>query len=92
MKNKLDRICTKVVTARTSPGVPPGFAGRVMAHVRERAELALDGWFMRRVAVPIMASGGAAALGLGLGWAWLWQAGYTAELSLLISGHPLAGF
>lgn len=92
MKERLDRICAKVVSSRPVAAVPPGFAGRVMAHVRERAEQALDGWFLRRVAVPLMAGGGAASLGLGLAWVWLWQAGYTAELSLLVSGHPWAGF
>ena len=92
MKERMDRICARVVRAKPSRAVPPGFAGRVMAHVRERAEQALEGWFLRRVGMPLMAGGGAVSLGLGLTWAWLWQAGYMSELSLLITGNPLAGF
>ncbi len=92
MKERMDRICAKVVRARPEKAIPPGFAGRVMAHVRERAEQALEGWFLRRVGVPLMAGGGAASLGLGLAWAWLSGAGYVSELSLLITGNPMAGF
>lgn len=92
MNDRLDRICARVISGRQTVAVPPGFAGRVMAHVRERAEMALEGWFMRRVAVPLMAGGGAASIGFGLAWAVLWQAGYISELSLLVSGHPWAGF
>lgn len=92
MNARLDRICAKAVAARPVAAVPPGFAGRVMAHVRERATEALDGWFVRRVAMPIMAGGGAASLGLGLAWMWLVQAGYAAEASALLTGNALAGF
>lgn len=92
MNAKLDRICARTVGARPVATIPPGFAGRVMAHVRERAAEALDGWFLRRVAMPIMAGGGAASLGLGLAWMWLWQAGYMAEVSVLLSGNSWAGF
>jgi len=92
MKAKMDRICVRVVASRPQVAVPPGFTGRVMAHVRERAEEALEGWFVRRVAMPLMAGGGVVSLGFGLAWAWLWQAGYLSELSLLITGNPMAGF
>jgi hypothetical protein len=92
MKTNMDRICARVVAARPQVPVSAGFAGRVMAHVRERAEEALDGWFVRRVAMPLMAGGGVVSLGFGLAWLWLWQAGYLAELSLYISGNPMAGF
>ncbi|WP_243311445.1 hypothetical protein [Fundidesulfovibrio agrisoli] len=89
---KLERICAKVVAGRPTVDVPPGFAGRVMAHVRERAEAALEGWFVRRVAFPLMAGGGVASLGLGLAWMWLWQAGYMTELSIMLSGNVVGGF
>lgn len=92
MNARMDRVCSKVVGSRPVVQVPPGFAGRVMAHVRERAAEALEGWFVRRVALPIMAGGGAASLGLGLAWFWLWQAGYAAELSVILSGNTWAGF
>lgn len=92
MNERLDRICAKAVAARPAAAVPPGFAGRVMAHVREQAAQALEGWFLHRVAVPLMAGGGAISLGLGLAWIWLVQAGYLSELSLLLSGHPMVGF
>lgn len=92
MNGTMDRICAAVIAARTRDAVPPGFAGRVMAHVRERAEAALEGWFVRRVAMPLMAGGGAASLGFGLAWMWLWQASSLAELSVLLTGNPLAGF
>ena len=87
----MDRICARVVSARQTVPVPPGFAGRVMAHVRERAEASLESWFVRRVAVPLMAGGGVASLGFGLAWMWLVQAGYMTELSLMLSGHVGGG-
>lgn len=92
MNGKMDKICAAVIAARPRTSVPPGFAGRVMAHVRERAEAALEGWFLRRVAVPLMAGGGVASLGFGLAWIWLWQASALTELSVLLTGNPLAGF
>ncbi|GFK96014.1 hypothetical protein NNJEOMEG_03888 [Fundidesulfovibrio magnetotacticus] len=92
MNERMERVVGHVVRSRQTVDVPPGFAGRVMAHVRERAEAALDGWFVRRVALPFMAGGGAASAGLGLAWLWLWQAGYAGELTLLISGATWAGF
>ncbi len=92
MMSRMDRICVKVSAARPAVPVPPGFAGRVMAHLRERTETALDSWFINRVAMPLMAGGGAASLGLGLAWAMLWQAGYASELSLMLAGQPWAGF
>lgn len=92
MNGTMDRICAGVVAARGQVAVPPGFAGRVMAHVRERAEAALDGWFVSRVAMPLMAGGGAASLGFGLAWMWLWQAGALTEASFLLTGDLLAGF
>jgi hypothetical protein len=92
MKTKTDRICARVVSLRPQIPVSAGFTGRVMAHVRERAEEALEGWFVRRVAMPLMAGGGAVSVAFGLAWLWLWQAGYLAEFSLYISGSPMAGF
>jgi hypothetical protein len=92
MNERLERILAGAVKARPAADIPPGFAGRVMAHVRERAAEGLDNWFVRRVAMPLMAGGGAASLGFGLAWLWLWQAGYLAEATLLITGNPLAGF
>lgn len=92
MNGFLERLLSRVVCARETVQVPPGFAGRVMAHVREQAEAALDGWFVRRVAVPFMAGGGAATAGFGLAWLWLLQAGYGGELGLLLSGNLWVGF
>jgi len=92
MNELMDRICGRVVSTRDLAGVPPGFAGRVMAHVRERAEAALEGWFMRRVALPLIAGGGVASLGLGLVWMQIIQSGYAAELSMLIWGNSIAGY
>jgi len=92
MNAKMDRLLAAVMADRPSVAVPAGFTGRVMAHVRERAEQNLTGWFVRRVAMPLMAGGGVAALGFGLALVWLWQAGAMAELSLFVTGNPMAGF
>ena len=92
MDNGMDRVVAAYVRGRPLADVPPGFAGRVMAHVRERAQEALDGWFVRRVAWPLMTGGGAAAVGFGLAWMWLWQAGIAAELSWALSSGTPFGF
>lgn len=92
MNEKMDRICAAVVKARPEADVPPWFAAKVMAHVREQAEAALESWFTRRVAMPLMAGGGVASLGFGLAWIWLVQGGYMTELSLLLSGNIAGGF
>jgi len=92
MNERMERVVSRVVCSREVVQVPPGFAGRVMAHVRERAEAALEGWFVRRVAVPFMAGGGAATAGFGLAWLWLWQAGFAGELGLVLSGNFWVGF
>ena len=92
MNAKMDRLLALVIAQRPMASAPPGFSGRVMAHVRERAEDPLTGWFVYRVAMPLMAGGGAAALGFGLALAWLWQTGAMAELFLFVTGNPMAGF
>ena len=92
MNAKLDRLLAKVIADRPIVPVPLGFAGRVMAHVRERADERLTGWFVHRVAVPFMAGAGVAAVGLGVAWIWFAQAGAMAELSLFVTGNPMAGF
>ena len=92
MDERLDRVMRRALARRPQVQAPPGFAGRVMAHVRERSEQALEGWFMHRVAWPLMAGGGAASLGFGVAWLWLWQAGMASELALVYVGNPLTGF
>jgi len=92
MNAKLDRLFGAVIAQRPTAPVPLGFSGRVMAHVRERAEDPLTGWFVRRVAVPLMAGGGAIALGSAVALFWLWQTGAMAELFLFVTGNPMAGF
>lgn len=88
MNGPMDRFMRAQARSQAVAAVPPGFAGRVMAHVRERAQEALDGWFVRRVAWPLMTGGTAAAAGFGLAWLWLWQAGVMAELAGALSGNP----
>lgn len=83
---KIEGLCRAVVRARPVSEAPPWFASRVMAHARERAEAALENWFIRRVVAPLLAGGGLASAGLALSWIWLarfaalseWMEGLTA--------------
>lgn len=92
MNEKLDRICAVTVAARPVLDPPPWFATRVMAHVRERAEAAMERWFVRRVGLPLMAGGGALSAGCALGLAWLWYAGAITELTMLLAGGSFLDF
>ena len=84
---RVDGLCRAVVKARPVVEPPTWFAARVMAHARERAEAALENWFIRRVVAPLLAGGGLASAGLAVSWVWLgrfaamseWMEGLTVS-------------
>lgn len=91
-QTRLDAVCAAVVKARPEVEVPPWFAARVMAHVRERSADVLDSWFLRRVAAPIMAGGGLASAAMAWGWAWFGRASALGDLSRLLTEAHWLGF
>lgn len=83
--DRLEAMCSAVVKRRESVEAPPWFAAKVMAHVREQAPDMLGGWFLRRVAAPLVAGGGLASAGMGAAWVWFGRAGALGDLSRLLT-------
>lgn len=89
-RERMENLCRAVIRSRPVEEVPPWFAVRVMAHVRERGDRALDGWFAFRVAAPLMAGGGVLSAGFAILWAWLNATSVVNEwVVTMTAGHWL---
>ncbi len=91
-RDKIDGLCRQVVRARPVAESPPWFAAKVMAHARERADAALENWFIRRVVAPVLAGGGLVSAGLVFNWAWLSRFSALSEWMMGLNATPWLRF
>jgi len=63
---KMETLCRAVMAGGSGLAAAPGFSGRVMAHVREKAEVKCTRYYFLRVARSIILAGSCLAAVLAL--------------------------